>query len=296
MADDAHPDLIIVTGMSGAGRTTALRALEDFGFDAVDNLPLSFLRRLAVYEAASDGDIKPLAVGIDLRSRDLDAHVMNRELAFLRGETPYEIRILFVDSDDDTLIGRFKETRRPHPLAPDRPVVDGIRLERRRIAPFRDIADLVIDSSALTIWQFREKMRAVFAGREGGGMSVSVLSFSYRSGVPRDADLVFDVRFLRNPHYVAGLKDQTGQDAAVGAYIEDDPDFSAFLAQLTALLDLTLPRYAQEGKSHLSIAVGCTGGKHRSVYLAEKLAAHVAEKKQYAARVIHRELGVASKT
>ncbi|WP_259781698.1 RNase adapter RapZ [Aestuariispira ectoiniformans] len=288
--------LLLVTGMSGAGRSTALRALEDIGFEAVDNLPLSLLPRLAAYETKSGQAGRPLAVGVDVRSREFSAGAIGRELERARKLARYGVSILFIDCGEETLIGRFKETRRPHPLSPDRRVADGIRLERRLTEGIRDMADQVIDTSTLTVWQFREKVKALYAVESDHAMSVSVTSFSYRKGVPRDADLVFDVRFLKNPHYVAELRDFTGLDPKVADYIRGDEIFEAFFGRLTGLLSLTLPRYAEEGKSHLSIAVGCTGGKHRSVFVAEELSKWVAKRGGYRAHSFHREQGPEAKS
>lgn len=287
--------LVLVTGMSGAGRTTALRALEDIGFEAVDNLPLSLLPRLAAYESKSGQAGRPLAVGVDVRSREFSAGAIGRELERARKLARYGVSILFIDCEDEALIGRFKETRRPHPLSPDRRVADGIRLERRLTGGIRDMADQVIDSSTLTVWQFRDKIKTLYSVEADRAMTVSVTSFSYRKGVPRDADLVFDVRFLKNPHYVPELRDFTGLDEKVGDYIRGDEAYEAFFGRLTGLLALTLPRYEEEGKSHLSIAVGCTGGKHRSVFIAEELANWVDSEGGFRAHSFHREQATSAK-
>lgn len=294
-ANSDKPQLILVTGMSGAGRTTALRALEDVGFEAVDNLPLSLLPRLAAYESEADRPRRALAVGVDVRSREFSAGAIGRELERARKLARYGVSILFIDCDDEALIGRFKETRRPHPLAPDRRVADGIRLERRLTEGIRDMADQVIDSSTLTVWQFRDKIKTLYSIEADRTMTVSVTSFSYRKGVPRDADLVFDVRFLKNPHYEPELREFTGLDARVADYIRGDDAYDAFFGRLTGLLALTLPRYEEEGKSHLSIAVGCTGGKHRSVFLAEELAKWVDREAGFPAHSFHREQTTAAK-
>ncbi|RED51411.1 RNase adapter RapZ [Aestuariispira insulae] len=290
MTEMEKPRLMLVTGMSGAGRTTALRALEDCGFDVVDNLPLSLLSRLAAYEAEAHGLDRPLAVGIDIRRRDFSVEAIQEEMDRLHADSPYDVSVLYIDCDEGTLIGRFKETRRPHPLSQDRPVADGIRMERQMMRPLLDRADYVIDTSGLTVWQFRDKVSTLAGADQSKSMTVSVSSFSYRKGIPRDADLVFDVRFLRNPHYDPELKPFTGRDKAVGDYVAADPDFPGFFGALTGLLRLTLPRYATEGKSHLAIAVGCTGGQHRSVYLAERLTKWVRENSDFQANVFHIEL------
>ena len=190
------------------------------------------------------------------------------------GRTGRELKVLFIDCDDEPLQRRYTETRRPHPLAGDRPVADGIRLERRVVSALRDRADLVIDTSNLSAADLKRLLTGHFA-LATGGLRVFVTSFAYRHGIPRDADLIFDVRFLDNPHYVPELRQLTGRDLAVAAHIERDPDLAPFLAGLWRLLEPLLPRYEQEGKTYLTIAIGCTGGRHRSVFVAERLAAQL---------------------
>lgn len=278
--------LVLVTGMSGAGRSTALKALEDLGYEAVDNLPVTLLKRLV---QGGSRDQRPLAVGVDIRSRDFAVEALLEETDRLATETGIAVSTLFLDCEDDTLIRRYTETRRRHPLAADRPVVDGVRLERLLMRPLRDRADVVIDSSAITIWGLKRRMSELYRSDKAPGLSIMVTSFSYRFGVPRDADLVFDVRFLNNPHYEPALRPMTGKDEAVGAYIEEDADCTAFLERLRDLLEIALPRYEREGKSYLTIAVGCTGGRHRSVYVAERLAAWL-KQANWPAYLHHREL------
>jgi UPF0042 nucleotide-binding protein len=260
--------VLLVTGMSGAGHSTALKALEDMGYEAVDNLPLSLLPSLVRHEATAH---QPLAIGIDIRTRDFGIAPFLAALDLLAGNTGVELRVVFLDCEDELLRRRYTETRRRHPLAGDRPVSDGIRLERERVSPLRERADLVIDTSALTVADLRRLLQGHFARDATAGISVFVTSFSYRNGLPRDADLVFDVRFLDNPHYLPELRPLSGLDAAVGARIEADPGYASFFDHLTQLLQPLLPRYDREGKSYLTIAIGCTGGQHRSVYLAERL-------------------------
>ena len=265
--------VVLVTGMSGAGRSTALRALEDEGYEAIDNLPLSLLDAV-VNEV---GLQRPIAVGVDIRNRDFAVGPVLRQLDDLSSNPQFTLTLLFVDCDDEVLGRRYTETRRRHPLAQGRPVADGIAVERRLVAPLRDRADLVIDSSQLTPGDLRRQTRARFGLAGTLGMTVFVTSFSYRQGLPREADLVFDVRFLANPHYQPLLKPLSGQDAAVADYVMQDPGFQPFFSQLTAMLAGLMPRYEREGKSYLTIAVGCTGGRHRSVFLAERLAAWLGE-------------------
>jgi RNase adapter protein RapZ len=268
----AQGRLLVVTGMSGAGRSTALKAVEDMGYEAVDNLPLSLLPNLLSAPATP-----PLAIGVDVRTRDFGVSALLATLDRLVAEHNLDLKIVFLDCEDDRLVRRYTETRRRHPLAGDRPVLDGIHLERQRVWPLRDRADLVIDTTALNPGDLKRLLQGHFALGTAPGITIFVTSFSYRHGLPRDADLVFDVRFLRNPHYVAALRPLTGRDAPVGAFIEADPDCAPFFKRLCLLLTPLLPRYEREGKSYLTIAIGCTGGRHRSVYLAERLAAWLSE-------------------
>lgn len=263
--------VVLVTGLSGAGRTTSLKALEDAEFEAVDNLPLSLLPALLAPRDESNGDHR-IAVGIDTRTRDFTPQRLTAEIGALRQRSDITLTVVFLDCDTDVLIRRFTETRRRHPLAVDRPVADGIRTEREMLAPLREHADVTIDTSRLTIADFKR----VFAEQLGiageGGLTITVTSFSFRRGVPREADMVFDVRFLRNPHYNERLRPLDGRDGDVADYVAEDPDFPAFYGRLEGFLKPLMPRFQAEGKSYLTIAVGCTGGRHRSVFVAEKLA------------------------
>lgn len=263
---DERRRLLVVTGLSGAGRSTALKALEDLGYEAIDNLPLSLLPSLIGSVAM------PLAVGVDVRTRDFAVPALGDTLDRLVAEHGLDLRVVFLDCDDDRLMRRYTETRRRHPLAADRPLADGISIERERVLPLRDRADLVIDTSSLSPGDLKRLLHGHFALDAASGISIFVTSFSYRHGLPRDADLVLDMRFLRNPHYVATLRALSGRDREVGAFIEADPDFTSSFGQLLAWLAQLLPRFEREGKSYLTIAVGCTGGRHRSVYVAERLA------------------------
>ncbi len=288
--------LILVTGLSGAGRSSVLKALEDHGYEAIDNLPLGFLaavtRETPAAEAGLGGDAgsRPVAIGIDTRTRQfaVEAFLVQLEAMVERpGPNPL---LLFVDCDDEVLVRRFAETRRRHPLALDRPVADGIKAERRLVTPLRARADLVIDSSELTLGGLRTQLAHRLGLGEGSGMLVSVLSFSYRFGLPRHADLVFDVRFLANPHYDPQLRLLTGRDEAVVAHVRSDPEFANFFNNVKELLEPLLPRYRREGKSYLTLAIGCTGGRHRSVAVAEGLAAWLAEKVPQV-KLHHRDVG-----
>lgn len=279
--------VVLVTGMSGAGRSTTLKTLEDLGYEAIDNLPLHVLPRI-VHDGGLTG---PLAVGVDIRTRHFSVEPFLDALATLRADPALAITLLFLDSEDDVLRRRFTETRRRHPLAQERPIADGLAMERRLVAPLLAQADLTIDTSSLTVHDLRRVIASQLAPADAPGMVVFVTSFAYKAGVPREADLVFDARFLRNPHYVPELRAHTGQDADVAAYIAADPDYAPIRDSVTAMLARLMPRYAEEGKSYLTVAMGCTGGRHRSVTLAEAVAAFL---RAHDWRVIvnHRELGV----
>lgn len=279
--------LFVITGMSGAGKSSVLHALEDLGFETVDNLPSSLLKAAL----RGGGPDRPIAVGMDVRTRDFDAENLTSELQALTGDNSIATTLIYLESDDDVLMRRFTETRRPHPLAGDRPISDAIDLERRLLAPVKSAADLVLDTSGLTPADLKRSIEKNYGGENDRPMHIHLVSFGYRNGVPREADLVFDVRFLRNPHYVPDLKMQTGQDDAVGIYVAADPDFDTFIANLKALLTPLLPRYKEEGKSYLTLAVGCTGGRHRSVYVLEHLAAWL-ENQGFAFDFRHRDLNL----
>ena len=268
------PRLVLVTGMSGAGKTTVLKALEDIGYEAVDNLPLSLLASL-LHPAAKQSEA--LAIDIDIRTRDFAPDAFEAEIAPLLARDDLDARVLFVDCDDEVLRQRYTETRRRHPLAEDRPVIDGIRHERTLIERLRERADLVIDSTGLAVGDLKRIVAGNFALDERAEPTIFVTSFSYRLGLPREADLVFDVRFLANPHYDPRLRPLTGLDSAVGEHIANDPGFEPFFDSLTAMLLPLLPAFEREGKSYLTIALGCTGGRHRSVFVAQRLAALLAE-------------------
>jgi UPF0042 nucleotide-binding protein len=277
--------VLLVTGMSGAGRSTALKTLEDIGYEAFDNLPAALVPAL-VESAAADGPA--IAVGADTRTRGFAAASMLETLAGAVGRTGRELSVLFVDCDDERLERRYTETRRPHPLAGDRPIAVGIRRERQRVGALRDRADLVIDTSALTAADLKRVLAGHFA-LDACGLRIFVTSFAYRRGIPRDADLIFDVRFLDNPYYVDELRTLTGCDPAVAAHIQRDADFAPFFARLWRLLRPLLPRYEISGKTYLTIAIGCTGGRHRSVYVAERLAARLRDA-GWRTEIAHRDL------
>jgi len=281
--------ILLVTGLSGAGRTTVLKTLEDLGWEAVDNLPLSLLDRLLsspTPQGAPD-DERPLAIGIDSRTRGFDAEGILRRVARLREEQPVEI--LFLDAANAVLAQRFSATRRRHPLAIDRPAETGIASERDILGPLRYAAEHLIDTSELTSNALQQEIRARFGGAEAVEPTLIVSSFSYARGLPRDADLVLDMRFLRNPHWDEALRPGTGLDADVSAYIAADPAYGPALDQIESLLELLLPRYEREGKSYITIAFGCTGGRHRSVHAAETIAKRL-RAAGFSPTIAHRDL------
>lgn len=278
--------VVVVTGMSGAGRSTALKALEDLGYEAVDNLPLSLLSSLLTPGTAA---ARPLAIGVDARTRDFGPAPFLEELDELIRHRKFKVRLLFLDCDSEVLQRRFSETRRRHPVTPDRRVTDGIKRERAMLEPLRDRADEVIDTTDMAVGDLKRLLDSNYALERPPGLAVFVTSFAYRHGLPHEADLVFDVRFLKNPHYVEKLRPLSGLDKPVGDFIQADPDLETYFSNLTTLLEPLLPRFNAEGKSYLTVAVGCTGGRHRSVYLAERLGAWL-ETKGERVSVNHRDL------
>lgn len=260
--------VVVITGLSGAGMTTALKILEDLGYEAVDNLPLALVPALVDHDDASG---RPLALTLDSRAHGFDPAAFFAVMADLQRRPDKSVHMLYVDCEFDVLQRRYTETRRRHPMAVDRPLADGIRREQMLLAAIKAEADLVVDTSVLSKHDLRRHLSGRFGGQEAGRLFVSVLSFSFKTGVPREADLVFDVRFLSNPHWHPDLRPLTGQNGAVQDHIMADPAFTPFVEALQALLGPLLPRYSHEGKSYLTIAIGCTGGKHRSVFVAETL-------------------------
>jgi UPF0042 nucleotide-binding protein len=284
--DPAQPTrILLVTGMSGAGKTAALKAIEDMGYEAVDNLPLSFIASIV---SATPQGRRALAIGVDIRTRDFAVESFIAEIDALIARPELKVSVLFLDCEDEVLRRRFSETRRRHPLAADRPVTDGIERERRLVMPLRDRADVVLDTSNLPLPDLRRQLAGHFSLDADAGLALFVTSFSYRHGIPREADLVFDVRFLDNPHYDERLRPLTGMDPPIAAFIERDPGFAPFFDSLIALLEPLLPRYASEGKSYLTIAFGCTGGRHRSVFLAERMAGWL-DLQGYSVGLAHRD-------
>jgi RNase adapter protein RapZ len=270
-------ELLLVTGLSGAGKSSALKMLEDMGWEVVDNLPLFLLPALLGRDGGTqdDGKRRCLAIGIDSRTRDFDSDQLDVQLTALRQTGEINVRFCFFTCDADVLQHRFTETRRRHPMASDRTVADGIRIEQEMFAGLQDRVDCVVDTTALSLPDLREHMRRLFDLGAEQHTQIHVMSFSFRRGLPRAADLVFDVRFLENPYYVAELREGTGLDTPVQDHIMTDPGWPPFIEKLDDMLSFLLPRYAREGKSYLTIAIGCTGGRHRSVFTAEQIAARL---------------------
>ncbi len=292
MADPKN--ILLVTGLSGAGKSTVLRTLEDLGWEVVDNLPLLLLDRLlsAALPEGSEGDNKPLAIGIGARTRDFDPDRIVQRIKTLRDRHGHDIGALFLDCSGAELERRYSETRRRHPLALDRPASDGIARERELLAPLRDWANRLIDTTDLTANQLAQQVRETFSGGRQGSPTLSVTSFGFARGLPRNADLVFDMRFLRNPHWVPALRPGTGLDKQVSTYIADDPAYDAAMTQIESLLLLLLPRYKTEGKSYVTVAFGCTGGRHRSVHVTDRVARRL-RAEGFSPTVMHRDLAAA---
>jgi len=282
-----HTRIVLITGYSGAGKSTTLNQFEDLGWEVADNIPLSLLAPM-VREIAREGGLN-IAAGVDTRTRGFSAAKLLELIGQLRADGKSEVELLFLECDTDVLLRRFTETRRKHPLASDRPVADGIAREQTLFKSLREKADTCLDTTLLSLPDLRHQLIHRFSLEDRPALTTTVMSFSFKKGVPREADLLFDLRFLRNPYYDVLLRPLSGKDAAVVTYIMEDSAFVPFMEQLSQMLDLLLPRYLEEGKSYLTIAIGCTGGRHRSVCVAEKIHDHM-DKKGYFTQLIHRDL------
>lgn len=281
---ETAPGILLVTGPSGAGRSTAVNALEDLGFEVIDNLPLSLLPKLL-----EEPPERPLALGLDARNRDFGSEALIEAIDRLTDTHGDAVQVLYIDAVNDVLLRRYSETRRRHPLAPAGPPLAGIGREKDLLVPIRARADFLIDSSGLTPHDLRAEMDSLFAPGDGRVLGVSVQSFSYKRGLPRGLDMVLDCRFLRNPHWDADLRAKDGRDPAVDAYVVADARFDDYFARVKSLVDLLLPAHKDEGRAHLSIGFGCTGGQHRSVAVAERLGARLAQD-GWPVSIRHREM------
>lgn len=277
--------IVLVTGPSGAGRSTAIHVLEDLGYEAIDNLPMGLLTRLL------DGPVprRPLALGIDVRNRDFSTNGFLELVSDLKQIRNMVLSVLYLDCSTEVLLRRFSETRRRHPMAPEASPEAGVERELELLRPIRDIADTLIETSALNVHQLREEVERWFAPESGRSLAVSVESFSYKRGLPRNLDMVFDCRFLANPHWEPSLRAADGRDVRVADYVKADPQFQPFFDRVLDLISLLLPAFREEGKTHLSVGFGCTGGQHRSVTLVEALAKALAEGGQQVS-IRHREM------
>jgi UPF0042 nucleotide-binding protein len=282
---------IVVTGLSGAGKSHAVRALEDLGYFCVDNLPVALIPPFADLMLGRGGGARRAAVVVDVRE---GAELARFPALYrrLRRRFSGRIRLLFLEAADAAIQRRFSETRRPHPLAPRRSVAEGIREERRLLEPMRRLADQVVDTSALTVHELRRQfLETMGAAGKAAPLVVNLVTFGYRGGIPPEADLLFDVRFLPNPHFVAALQPKTGRHQGVARFVLRSPAARRFLALTTQLLKFLLPEYIEEGKAYLTIGIGCTGGRHRSVAIAEALARRLRRVPGIQVRVHHRDVG-----
>jgi UPF0042 nucleotide-binding protein len=280
-------EFVVITGLSGAGRSQAANVLEDLGWFVIDNLPPALIDKVAELAQAPGTTIERVALVIGPKA---GLSELTKSLATLRA-TNARVRVLFLEASDKVLVRRYTDTRRRHPLGEGESIVETIERERANLEPVKGEADVVVDTTELNVHQLRERIVALFgADTETSGMQTTVLSFGYKHGLPLDADLVIDCRFLPNPHWVEDLRPHTGENADVRAYVMRFPETAEFLGRLDHLLDLVLPAYVQEGKSYLTLALGCTGGRHRSVVIADEVA-RLLRRKGYEASLVHRDIG-----
>ena len=284
------PRFVVVTGLSGAGKSQAIRALEDLGFYCVDNLPILLIPTFADLTLDGEGNIRRAAVVVDIREGAALSRFpgVYRRLKRRPGLRPL---LIFLESDDATLLRRFSETRRPHPLAAERSPAEGLKEERRQLAPIRRLADVIIDTGALSVHDLRRRILERAGGANvSGPMTVNIISFGFKHGVPADADLLFDVRFLPNPHFVRALRPLSGKNSRVSRYVLRAPAAKRFLKLTSALFRFLLPQYIDEGKSYLTVAIGCTGGRHRSIVIAEALYRRLRSVRGVRLRIRHRDV------
>ena len=279
--------LVVVTGLSGSGKSTAIHVLEDLGFYCIDNLPVALIPRVVELWESSQEEVRRVALGVDVRERHFLEQVPS-VFAELRGRG-VALEVIYLEASDDVLLRRFSETRRPHPAAEGGGLDDGIRRERDKLRAVREASDRILDTSALTVHELRAALRDLIERTDAGTMTIALVSFGYKYGLPTDADLVFDCRFLPNPFFVEELRHRVGTDQAVADYVLKRQETQDLLRHVMALLDFTLPRYQHEGKSYLSIAIGCTGGRHRSIALIEELKRLLTER-EYRVLVRHRDV------
>lgn len=287
--DASWARFIVLTGLSGSGKSQAIRALEDLGYYCVDNLPVSLLPVMAEL-AERQIEHQRVAVVMDIREPRFVSH-FPRVYRKLRTNRHLTQRLIFLEAGHAELVRRFSETRRPHPLAADRPITEGLAEERASLRPIRAMADKVIDTSKLNVHELRQRLRELVSGREQASLLIlTILSFGFQHGPPAEADLMFDVRFLKNPHWVPTLRPLTGKDPAVAAYLRRQPTARTTIKKLASMLKWLIPLFVQEGKSYLTVAIGCTGGRHRSVYVAEALKRELSDLKGLAIKLSHRDL------
>lgn len=279
------PELVIITGLSGSGKGTVLRTLEDHGYYAVDNLPLDLIETFA--ELTKDSpNIRRAALVVDIRERE---HLQRLPEIIAKLRKNLRTRLLFLDADDEALVRRYSETRRPHPLGGKRSVLRSVQLERKQLAGIRAMADFVLNTSEFNVHELRRKVAETFCTPDSAGLQIYVMSFGYKHGLPAESDLVFDVRFLPNPNYIPEFRKLTGRHAGVARYVLSFPQTKEFLDRIIALLLYLIPHYVAEGKSYLTIAFGCTGGRHRSVMIAGEVARRL-KKAGYSVRATHRDI------
>lgn len=285
-----HLRLVIVTGMSGAGKSTAMKMMEDMGFFCIDNLPIPLLDKLVDFGMTFRAEKRKIAIGTDVRSGDGLERV--DEISAMLAEKDAHCEILFLDAEDSVLVKRYKETRRAHPLAQGERVDRGIAREREKLTQLKLKADYIIDTSRMLTRELRIELERIFVRNENyKSLFVTILSFGFKYGIPEDADLVMDVRFLPNPYYIDELRSKTGNDVEIQQYVMQFPEAAQFLKKFSDLIEFLIPNYISEGKNQLVIAIGCTGGKHRSVTLANELYKHMAGKAEYGLKIEHRDIG-----